>query len=54
MEGKEGEEGWIHPQVLLKNEFLTYVYSLETPKFVVTTKRLELSAFTEWEPCGYN
>ena len=40
---------------LLKNRFFKLiVYFLETLKFVVTTKWLQLSPFIVWKPCGYN
>ena len=46
--------GWIHPQVLLKNGFLTNCLLFGTPKFVVTSNWFQQSPFTVYKPCDYN
>ena len=40
----------IYPLVLLRNGYLVvFFYCFETPKFVVTTYWLQISAFTAWK-----
>ena len=52
--GGGGREGYTH-SFWVKSELLTkIVYCLETQRLVVTTKWLQLSHFTVWEPNGYN
>ena len=50
--GWGGGGGWIHPHILLKNEFLTNCLLFGNTKFIVTANWLQLSAYTVWKPRG--